>query len=84
MIKRDAYRRATPLTGPTDPDTLDLFRGPRGQWETCPRCGAPVCPPDKHPDYDRWVEVWGKMHADDENREWLRRQRVPCHCREPS
>ena len=27
----------------------------------------------KHPDYDEWVKVYGKMHADDENRAWLSR-----------
>lgn len=29
---------------------------------------------NRHPDYDRWVEVYGQMHADDENRAWLARQ----------
>lgn len=28
-----------------------------------------------HPNYDRWVKLWGQMHADDENRAWLDRCR---------
>lgn len=25
----------------------------------------------RHPDYDLWVQRYGKTHADDENRTWL-------------
>jgi hypothetical protein len=44
----------------------------------CPDCEGAYEPPQptKHPDYDRWVKTWGKMHAEDENNAWLDRQRL--------
>jgi hypothetical protein len=47
----------------------------------CHDCGGALEPfeppqPTKHPDYDHWVKTWGQMHADDENRAWLSRQRL--------